>query len=262
MMVIVAGVMIGLCLAIMEHAARKAHTHTKGQSLDKQPQVKVGDRVRITQSYSFYNPPGTCGAVVYTHPATNSFEMKTDTSYGTLTIAEVCGDKWELLQPAKEQTMTQKFKKGDRVRIIPSAASYSSCRIRQTGIIMQEKMGQSYDNRVQFCDGEWTSYKSEDLELLPKTLDNLIEGDVVVDKDDTDDTMTVAHVLKPGLYVMIDDEDNEQPILYTAGLLKSQDYVPQQDPKNDKTRLTVAEVARKLGLNPDTLHIVADKKAV
>jgi hypothetical protein len=259
MMVIVAGVMIGLCLTIMEQGARKAHTHTKEQSLAKQPRVKVGDRVRITQSYSFYNPPGTCGAVVYTHPATNSFEMKTDTSYGTLTIAEVCGDKWELLQPAKEQTMTQKFKKGDRVRIIPSAASYSSCRIGQTGIIMQEKMGQSYDNRVQFCDGEWTSYKSEDLELLPKTLDNLVEGDVVVDKDDTDDTMTVAHVLKPGLYVIADDE--EEPQLYTATKLKYLDYVPQQDPEDDKTCLTVADVAKKLGLNPDKLHIVADKKA-
>jgi len=43
--------------------------------------------------------------------------------------------------------------------------------------------------------------------------------------------------------------------------LENLEYIPQQDPKNDKTRLTVAEVAKKLGLNPDTLHIVADKKA-
>ncbi len=82
----------------------------------------------------------------------------------------------------------------------------------------------------------------------------------MVDKDDTDDTMTVMHVLKNGLYVIVDDDGGPQ--LYTATQLKNFNYVPQPDPEEDKTWLTVAEVARKLGLNPDTLHIVADKKAV
>lgn len=82
----------------------------------------------------------------------------------------------------------------------------------------------------------------------------------MVDKDDTDDTMTVVHVLKPGLYV-IEDDDAVPLLLYTATQLENLDYVPQQDPEDDKTWLTVTEVAKKLGLNPDKLHIVADKKA-
>ena len=98
------------------------------------------------------------------------------------------------------------------------------------------------------------------MELLPKTLDDLVEGDVVVDKDDTDDTLTVAHVLKPGLYV-IEDDGALPLVIYTATQLKNLDYVPQQDPEDDKTRLTVSEIAKKLGLNPDKLHIVADKEA-
>ncbi len=260
MMVIVAGVMIGLCLAIMEQGARKAHTHTKEQSLAKQPRVKVGDRVRITESRSFYLQPGTCGVVVRTHSASDSFEIKTDTSYGTLAIAELCGDTWEILQPAKEQNMSQQtFKVGYRVRV---KTSISSCikGCGKTGVITDDRYALDWPYRVQFDDGGDDCFKSEHLELFSKTLDNLIEGDVVADKHDTDDTMAVTHVLKPGLYVMSDYD--EEPWLYTAKEVENLEYIPQQDPKNDKTRLTVSEVAKKLGLDPDTLHIVADKKAV
>ena len=264
MMLIVAGVMIGLCLAIMEGSVKKAQKHMKGQSIDKQPPVKVGDRVRITQSYSFYSQPGTCGVVVHTHSTTNSFEMKTDTSYGTLSIAEVCGDKWELLQPTKEQTMTQQTHKvGDRVKLMRDISSqhyYSYTNVGMTGRVTGKEhpnglIEVAWDN----LGGRQHLVHAKDLDLSPKTLNDLVEGDVVVDKDVSEDTMTVAHVLKPGLYVMLDDD--EEPWLYTAKELENLEYIPQQDPKNDKTRLTVAEVAKKLGLNPDTLHIVADKKA-
>jgi len=261
---IVAGMMIGLCLVIMEQGARKAHITTKGRSIDKQPRVKVGDRVRITQSYSFYSQPGTCGVVVHTHSTTNSFEMKTDTSYGTLSIAEVCGDEWEILQPTKEQTMTQRqFKPGDRVRIMGQPSHFIGNYVGKTGAIGDRWMGA--DKAALYTvmyDHEFGSntYPAEYLKLLPKTLNDLIEGDVVLDKDDTDDTMTVVHVLKPGLYV-IEDDDAEPLLLYTATQLKNLDYVPQQDPEEYKTCLTVSEVAKKLGLNPDTLHIVANKKA-
>ncbi len=97
------------------------------------------------------------------------------------------------------------------------------------------------------------------LELLSKTLNDLVKGDVVVDKDDTDDTMTVEHVLKPGLYVLLDSD--EDTLLYNAKELERRGFILRQDPEDDKTCLTVAEVAKKLGLNPDKLHIVVDKKA-
>ncbi len=154
--------------------------------------------------------------------------------------------------------MTQQtFKVGDRVRVKDT----SSLEAGSIGRIVEVTDGEIFNRNhcVIFGGDRKFLYRASDLKLLPKTLDNLVEGDVVVDKDDTDDTMTVAHVLKPGLYVIADDE--EEPQLYTATKLKYLDYVPQQDPEDDKTCLTVADVAKKLGLNPDKLHIVADKKA-
>ena len=160
--------------------------------------------------------------------------------------------------------MTQQtFKVGDRVRIMRQPAHFIGNYVGKTGTVGDRLTGgdKAALYRV-MCDHEFGSntYPAEYLKLLPKTLNDLVEGDVVVDKDDTDDTLTVAHVLKPGLYVMADD-DAEPLLLYTAIQLKNLDYVPQQDPEDDKTRLTVSEVAKKLGLNPDKLHIVADKKA-
>jgi len=260
MMLTMIAVMIGIGLIVMgvgESTAGK-HNSKKGWCMDKQPIVKVGDSVRIIKE-TWYGLTGKKGEVDTVKEG--GFYFKEDGQQRQKWISKLQGDQWELLQPTKEQTMTQHaFKPGDRVRIKSSAVGYSSHRIGQIGIIVEEKMGQSYDNCVQFCDGAWSSYKSEHLELFSKALDNLTEGDVVVDKDDTDDTIAVTHVLKPGLYVMSDYD--EEPWLYTAKELENLEYIPQQDPKNDKTRLTVAEVARKLGLNPDTLHIVADKKAV
>ncbi len=157
--------------------------------------------------------------------------------------------------------MTQQtFKVGDRVRIKTS----TTLRIRgcgKTGVITIDYYEINWPYKVQFDDGTYDCFRAEHLEHQIKTLDNLIEGDVVVDKDDTEDTMTVAHVLKPGLYAMTGDDYEEPLLLYTATQLKNFNYVLQPDPEDDKTCLTVAEVAKQLGLNPDKLHIVADKKA-
>ncbi len=169
--------------------------------------------------------------------------------------------KVEVLQPAKEQTMTrQTFKAGDRVRVKTSISSLITDR-GKTGVVTNDHSSIDWPYKVQFDDGGHNYFKSEHLELLSKTLDDLTIGDVVVDKADADDSMTVAHVLKPGLYVLLDGDGDEEPRLYTATQLKNLDYVLRQDPEDDKTCLTVAEVAKRLRLDPDTLRIVADKDA-
>lgn len=162
--------------------------------------------------------------------------------------------------------MTQQtFKVGDRMklaRVNPSPDGYFSTTVGMTGKLVDKCFNGRFDVNVAWdqLDGRICGVYSEHLQLLPDTLYTLVEGDVVVDKDDTGDTMTVAHVLKPGLYVL-EDGGTVPLVIHTAAQLENLDYVPQQDPEDDKTWLTVAEVAKKLGLNPEKLHIVADKEA-
>lgn len=262
MMVIVAGVMIGLCLTIMEQGARKAGKHKKGWCMDSQPKVKVGDRVRIIRDAG-YGQTGKVGEVMDIRDMSYGFGFRADGTYLRYWMSKICFDEWELLQPAKEQTMTQQtFKPGDRVRIIRQPSHFIDNCVGKTGTIgdMWWEGGKNRCYTVMY-DNELTSnsYPADHLELLSKTLNDLVKGDVVVDKDDTDDTMTVEHVLKPGLYVLLDSD--EDTLLYNAKELERRGFIPRQDPEDDKTRLTVAEVAKKLGLNPDKLHIVADKQA-
>jgi len=263
MMVIVAGVMIGLCLAIMEQGARKAGKHKKGRCMDRQPKVKVGDRVRIIKDTS-YGQTGNTGEVRGIEENGYGFDFRTHGTCLCSWMSKDCDDEWEILQPTKEQTMTQQtFKVGDRVKLMRDISNHHYYSIANVGMIGRVADKENPNGLIKIAwdnlGGRQYFVYARDLDLSPKTLNDLTEGDVVVDKDDTDDTMTVAHVLKPGLYVMADDE--EEPQLYTATKLKNLDYVPQPDPEDDKTWLTVAEVAKKLGLKPDKLHIVADKKA-
>lgn len=251
-------VMIGLCLAIMEQGARKAHITTKGWCMDKQPKVGKGDRVRITKD-SVYGQTGKYGTVTRVGSWGLGFDFKPDGREATYWMSGI-SDEWEILKPTKEQTMAQQtFKPGDKVRV---KTNISSCimDLGMTGVIKDDHYSIEWPYWVQLDDGKCNCFKSEHLEPARKTLDDLVEGDVVVDKDDTDGTLTIAHVLKPGLYV-IEDDDALPLVIHTATQLENLDYVPQQDPEDDETSLTVAEVAKKLGLNPDKLHIVADKEA-
>jgi hypothetical protein len=153
----------------------------------------------------------------------------------------------------------QTFKVGDRVRVKTSIGK-GMVGAGKEGVIIRDRLYSSrWMYEVSLDNGGDYFFNFEHLEPLPKTLDTLTEGDVVVDKDDTDDTMTVEHVLKPGLYVLL-DSDNDTG-LYNTKELARRGFVPQQDPESEKTSMTVAEVAKKLGLNPDKLHIVADKEA-
>ncbi len=255
---LVLGMMIGLWLAIMEQGARKAHITTKGQCMDKQPKVKVGDRVRIIKGTS-YGQTGKNGEVRGKDLSGYGFEFRPDGTDLRYWMSKLCLDKWEILQRTKEQAMTQQtFKIGDRVRVKTNISSDLHGR-GKTGVITTNHHTIDWAYIVQFDNGGQDYFKSEHLEHLMKNLDTLTEGDVVVDKDNITDTMTVLHVLKPGLYVM--SNDDEDTLLYSAKEFERQNYIPQQDPEDDKTSMTVAEVAKKLGLNPDKLHIVADKKA-
>jgi hypothetical protein len=259
MIVLELAVMIGFCIAIMEQGARKAHLTTKERSIAKQPRVKVGDRVRIIESNSRHLLLDPSGVVVSTNSLGNSFDMKTIDNYKAINVAELYGDRWEIVQPTKEKTMKQQtFKVGDRVRIKTNISSdiYGRGKI---GVITDDHNSIDWPYRVRFDDGKNDCFMADHLEHLMKTLDNLVEGDVVVDKDDTDDIMTVLHVLKPGLYVLVDSD--EATMIYNAKELDRRGFILQQDPEDDKTSMTVAEVAKKLGLDPEKLHIVADKKA-
>lgn len=162
--------------------------------------------------------------------------------------------------------MTQRqFKKGDRVRLArcnPSPDGYVITRIGMTGQIVEEmyriedrsKIKVSWDQ----LEGRHLSVYAEHLEPLSKTLDTLTEGDVVVENDDTGKyRLTVLHVLKPGLYVTVDG--NGITSVNSSAELEESDYSPLQATQDDTTCLTVGEVARKLGLDPDKLKIVAEK---
>ncbi len=135
MMVIVAGVMIGLCLAIMEHAVRKVGKHRKGRCMDRQPKVGKGDRVRIIND-SVYGQIGKYGTVTEVGSSGLDFDFKPDCSEATYWITADCGDEWELLERAKEQTITQHaFKVGDRVRILRQPSHFIDNCVGKTGTI-------------------------------------------------------------------------------------------------------------------------------
>lgn len=257
MTVIFVVVMIGLCLAIMEHAARKAGKHKKGWRMDQKPSdvAKIGDRVRILKGYLCSDHVGKTGTVT-------RFWSDGDASVILNNGKKTIASKVEVIQPAKEQAMTQqRFKVGQRVRIIKSTPSTYDGEIAR--IVRVDNDHIHVDIDLDGSMGGWMIYtdgtQGDKVQLLPKTLDNLVEGDVLVDKDDTSDTMTVEHVLKPGLYVLSNADDDS--LLYNAKELECRGFIPQQEPEDDKTSMTVAEVAKKLGLNPDKLHIVADKDA-
>jgi len=259
---IVAGMMIGLCLVIMEQGARKAHITTKGRCMDQKPSdvAKIGDRVRILKGYLYSDNVEKTGTVTH-------FWSDGDADVILNNGIETIASKVEVIQPVKEQTMTrQTFKVGDKVklaRVNPSPDGYIFTTVGMTGKVVDPDGYFNGGSGVKVAwdqlDGNSHRVYRDHLELLHKTLDNLVEGDVVVDKDDADNTMTVDYVLKPGLYVLLDSD--EDTLLYNAKELACRGFIPQQDPEGDKTRLTVAEVAKKLGLNPDKLHIVADKEA-
>ncbi len=108
----------------------------------------------------------------------------------------------------------QTFKVGDRVRVKTSIGNGMVGGGKEGVIIKDNPYGMRWMYEVSLNNGGDCFFNPEHLEHLTKTLDNLVEGDVVVDKDDTDDIMTVLHVLKPGLYVLVDSD--EATMIYNA----------------------------------------------
>ncbi len=152
--------------------------------------------------------------------------------------------------------MTQQYKKGDRVKVV--RGEYYITKVGTTGTVEDD-----YDsNRVWVrsdVNGNRYDLPKDHLAILVKTLDTLAEGDVVKSESAFSPDQTVIHVLKPGLYIL--EGSDEDTVLYSAKELASNGYAPVQEPQDDTVRLTVAEAAKKLGIDPDKLHIISEKDA-
>ena len=119
--------------------------------------------------------------------------------------------------------------------------------IKITDIIDDDYVYAILDENKQVIDSCWGCFKDEDLEPIEKTMDNLEQGDILV--DEVGDKIKILGICGLAYCISCNNNfDKARNSLYTLKELKDNGYkVYQEEPEETIPEMTVEEVQEKLG---------------
>ena len=156
----------------------------------------------------------------------------------------------------KYSELKGKIKVGDKVKAVEGKGNACD-ELNDGGIGIITEINES-SFRISGCK-HWYSGEFY-LEILEKTLDDLVEGDEVVREDSI--RKTVLFVLKKGLYVLSDTYKEQPEVehlkvdnIWSSHELQERGFTFYTPPKDDTIEVTIEEIAKLKNTTPDKIRV-------